>query len=387
MNFTDNYITSDMFDRSCAEIDLSALINNYREIRKATSPDAKVLCVVKADAYGHGAVEVAKALQQEGAEGFCLATVDEAVDLRKNGITSPLMLLGYTADSRYADVVKYDIEQAVYSLQDAKTLAAEAQRQGKRARIHFKIDTGMGRIGFASDGSDNDMMEEIANMEGLEPYGIFSHFSVADMDDDEYTRAQYDRFMSVINDLESRGIEFKMRHICNSAGIMRFPGMHLDAVRAGIILYGLMPQGCPEPEVKINLIPVMSWYAKVIFEKTIPAGTSVSYGRRYISQKQVRVATVGIGYADGFSRRFSNGFELMIEGKMCPILGSVCMDMCMADVSSIEGPIPKETLVTLFGKTRPADDLAEWLGTINYEITCDVGRRVNRIYTMNGKVI
>lgn len=381
MEHKDAGLRTDYYDRSCVEIDLDALRHNFEEIKKITTPGTGILAVVKADAYGHGAYETATALLECGAAGLCLATIDEAVELRHRGITAPMMILGFTDKSRFADAVRYDIEQAVYSYEVAKALSDEAVSQGREIKIHVKLDTGMGRIGFKTDGSDTEEIVKCCKLPGIVPYGVFSHFAVADTDDDEYTLKQFDAFMGQISRLESEGIFFAKKHICNSAGIMRFPQMHLDLVRAGIILYGLMPPGCPEPERKPDLIPVMNWYAKVIHVKTIPAGATVSYGRHFKAERETEVATVGIGYADGLSRRLSNGFELVLNGEKCPIIGNVCMDMCMVDTTDLKVRPKVGDKVVVFGKDRLADDLADRLGTINYEITCDVGRRVRRIYT------
>lgn len=374
-------LRSGYYDRSCVEISLDALRHNFAEIRKMTAPGAGILAVVKADAYGHGAYETAKTLLECGAAGLCLATIDEAVDLRRRGIDAPMMTLGFTDRSRYADAVRYGIEQAVYSYDIAKALSDEAVSQGKQIKIHIKLDTGMGRIGFATDGTGTADIIRSCRLPGIIPYGVFSHFAVADTDDDPYTMKQFDAFLSQIKVLEDEGIVFEKKHICNSAGIMRFPQMHLDLVRAGIILYGLLPPGCPEPPVKPDLIPVMTWYAKVIHVKKIPAGATVSYGRHFKATRETEVATVGIGYADGLSRRLSNGFELVIDGEKCPIIGNVCMDMCMVDTTDMKVRPKVGDQVIVFGRERLADDLAERMGTINYEITCDVGKRVRRIYT------
>ncbi|MBQ1738910.1 MAG: alanine racemase, partial [Clostridiales bacterium] len=262
----------------------------------------------------------------------------------------------------------------------AKALSDEALAQGKTCRIHIKLDTGMGRIGFKTDGYETEEIVRSCTLPGIEPYGVFSHFAVADTDDDDYTRKQFRLFMDQIDELGKRGIRFTKRHICNSAGILRFPEMHLDLVRAGIILYGLMPPGCPKPVTDINLKPVMNWYAKVIHVKTVPVGATVSYGRHFEASRPTEVTTVGIGYADGLSRRLSNGFELVIGGKKCPIIGNICMDMCMVDTTDLEVRPKVGDRVTVFGSARSADELAEALGTINYEITCDVGKRVRRLY-------
>ena len=373
-------MSDNIFDRSCVEIDLDALKHNFEEIKKAVTPGTDILAVVKADAYGHGALETAKTLIDGGAAGLCLATIDEAVELRKHGITVPMMTLGFTDSSRFEDAVRYDVEQSVYSLDIAKALSDEAVKQGKTCRIHIKLDTGMGRIGFKTDGTETDDIVRACTLPGIEPYGVFSHFAAADTDDDEYTNQQFDLFMKQIEELGQKGIHFTKKHICNSAGILRFPGMHLDMVRAGIILYGLMPPGCPAPVVNIDLKPVMNWYAKVIHVKTVPVGATISYGRHFTAERPTEVTTVGIGYADGLSRKLSNGFELVIGGKKCPIIGNICMDMCMVDTTDLEIRPAVGDKVTVFGSERSADELAEALGTINYEITCDVGKRVRRLY-------
>ena len=287
-------ITSDMFSRCCVEIDLDALKNNIREIRRVTSPSADVMAVVKADAYGHGAVIAAKTLLENGANHLCVATIDEAIELRDAGIDAKILILGFTSTKRFDDVVKYDIDQAVYSYETAKLLSDAAVKANKNVNVHIKLDTGMGRIGFSTE-PDSGSVEDIVNISKLPnivTYGVFSHFAVADENDDDYTRAQFERFTSQIEELKKQGVTFTKRHICNSAGIMRFPEMHLDMVRAGIILYGLMPPGCPAPVKPINLIPVMSWYAKVIHEKKVPAGTSISYGRHFKADAPTRVFTV-----------------------------------------------------------------------------------------------
>ena len=373
--------TNSIFDRSCVEIDLDALRHNFEEIKKAVTPGTGILAVVKADAYGHGALETARTLIGSGAAGLCLATIDEAVELRRHGIDVPMMTLGFTDPSRFEDAVKYDVEQSVYSYEIAKALSDEAIKQGKTCRIHIKLDTGMGRIGFKTDGSETGDIVRACTLPGIESYGVFSHFAVADTSDDEYTRQQFGLFMNQIGKLEQEGIRFARRHICNSAGILRFPEMHLDMVRAGIILYGLMPPGCPKPVKDIDLKPVMNWYAKVIHVKNVPAGTTISYGRHFTAGRPTEVTTVGIGYADGLSRRLSNGFELVIGGRKCPIIGNICMDMCMVDTTDLEERPRVGDRVTVFGNARSADELADALGTINYEITCDVGKRVRTIYT------
>ena len=369
------------FDRTCVEIDKSALKSNIEEIRRITRPEADIMAVVKADAYGHGAYEVAKTLLDNGADGLCIATIGEAVHLRQSGITSRLLILGGTDIVSYEDAVLYNIDLAIYDKASAVALSNEAVRQGRVCDIHIKLDTGMGRIGFPTDGSAIDEIAEICSLPGINPYGIFSHFSVADTDDDEYTMRQYEAFTKTVEDLKAKGVTFKKRHICNSAGILRFPEMHMDMVRAGLILYGYKPAGCPESYTDIELKPVMTWYAKVVHVKNVPEGTSVSYGRHFKASRPTKVVTVSVGYADGLSRRLSNGFELVVNGERLPIIGNVCMDMCMLDATDMKGDVKPGDIVTIFGKGRSADELADALGTISYEITCDVGKRVQRIFT------
>lgn len=369
------------FDRTCVEIDKSALKSNIKEIRRITSPNADIMAVVKADAYGHGAYEVAKTLLDNGADGLCIATIGEAVHLRQSGITSRLLILGGTDIVSYEDAVLYNIDLCIYDKESAIALSNEAVRQGRVCDIHIKLDTGMGRIGFPTDGSALDEIAEICQLPGINPYGVFSHFAVADTNDDEYTMKQYEAFTKTVEALKERGVNFQKRHICNSAGILRFPDMHMDMVRAGLILYGFISEGCPEAYTEINLTPVMTWYAKVVHVKEVPVGTTVSYGRHFKAERPTKVATVSVGYADGLSRRLSNGFELIVNGERLPIIGNVCMDMCMLDATDMKGDIKPGDIVTIFGKERSADELAQTLGTISYEITCDVGKRVQRIFT------
>ena len=371
--------------RLWAEINMNSIRENYEAIRNAIGEGVKLCCVVKADGYGHGAVEICKLYHELGVDFLAVSNLDEALELRRAEIEEPILILGYTPANRCRDLSRQNISQAVYSLDYAKELSHWCEEFSVEVKTHIKLDTGMSRIGFMCQEfpRDNDSIKEIkeaCSLPRIIPEGVFTHFAVADTDDDEYTKAQFARFMNQIEELAKRGIHFTKRHICNSAGILRFPGMHLDLVRAGIILYGLMPPGCPKPVTDINLKPVMNWYAKVIHVKTVPVGATVSYGRHFEASRPTEVTTVGIGYADGLSRRLSNGFELVIGGKKCPIIGNICMDMCMVDTTDLETRPKVGDKVTVFGSERSADELADALGTINYEITCDVGKRVRRLY-------
>lgn len=381
--------TLEQFDRTCVEISLDNIKSNYVNILKNVTEGCEVMAVVKANAYGHGAVKCAKALREVGARSFCVATVDEAIELRDNGIDDRILILGFIDSNRIGDLIKYDINPAVYDKIFAKKLSEEATKQGKTVDIHIKIDTGMSRIGFMADESSIEDVVEICSLPGINSYGIFSHFASADTEDDDYTFQQFEKFTKFINGLETRGIRFKMRHICNSAGIMRFPQMHLDGVRAGIILYGYLPQGCPQEEElkeRMKLRPVMTWLTRVIHVKDVEEGTTVSYGRHFKASTRTRVATCAAGYADGMNRRLSNGFKVRIKGKEVSIIGNVCMDMFMIDVSGLDD-IKVGEVVNLVSEDNDATYMADYLGTINYEITCGVSLRVEKFYIENGKVI
>lgn len=382
--------------RTWAEIDLNAIKYNFNSIKNKLSKKTKILCVLKADAYGHGAEFLVKEYEKLGADWYGVSNIDEAIQLRKSGAKKPILIFGYTDPDMAEFLCKYDISQAVFSHEYAYELWKRCKKSNLKLKIHLKIDTGMSRIGFFSQTPQYieksiSEIEDIKNsMPELEFEGIFTHFSVSDdvTNNRDYTLKQFENFKDVIKGLESKGIKIPLRHCCNSGGIISFPEMHLDMVRAGVILYGLYPSD--EVRDKIDLKPVMQLKTVVSQVKTIPEGISVSYGRTFKSAKEMKIASVSIGYADGYSLRFSNNAELIVCGKRAPVIGRVCMDQLMMDVSNI--PEVKEgSEVTVFGTDGEefisVDDLAKRMGTINYEVVCLVGKRVPRIYYKNGEIV
>lgn len=371
-----------------AEINLDNLAHNIKEVRRLASKKAQIMAVIKADGYGHGAVKIAQTLLDNGADRFAVAVLDEAIELRQAGFNTPILILGYTQPERADELVRYEIEQAVYSLEAAEALSKAAVKQGKTAQIHVKIDTGMGRIGLQADDEAVQIIKKINSLPSLNIKGIFTHFAVADQVDKAYTQMQYKKLMWVCNELEKCGINIEIRHCGNSAAIIDIPEMHLDMVRAGIVLYGL----APSKEVmldKLELKEVMSLKVRITHVKEIEAGTSVSYGRKFVADKKTKIASLPIGYADGYTRLLSGKAEALVQGKRVPIVGRICMDQCMIDVTGIED-VKVGDEVVLFGRQGnefiSIDELADKLGTINYEIVCMISRRVPRVYVKNGQI-
>ena len=380
--------------RTWAEINLNSIEYNFRNIKNKLSENTKILCVLKADAYGHGAEFLVKEYEKLGADWYGVSNIDEAVQLRNAGAKKPILIFGYTNPEMVETLNKYDISQAVFSRQYAKKLSEICEKTGSKIKIHIKVDTGMSRIGFfcQSEESINSSAEEIKqlkNLKNLEIEGIFTHFSVSDdmTNNTEYTIKQYNNFCSIIKKIENEGMKIPIKHCCNSGGIISCPGMHMDMVRAGVILYGLYPS--EEVKDKIDLKPVMQLKTVVSQVKEIPENTSVSYGRTFVSNKKMKIASVSIGYADGYSLKFSNSAELLIHGKRAKIVGRVCMDQLMIDITNIEN-VKEGDEVTIFGTDNPqsisVDELAKIAGTINYEIVCLIGKRVPRIYIKDGKI-
>ena len=387
---------TDIFpSRTWAEIDLDILAENIREIRRITSPGAEVMAVVKADAYGHGAIEVARTLLENGASRLAVAMLDEAIELRNAGITAPILILSQIDMRRIHELIEYDITETVFSLEFARSLSKEASMAGKAVRIHIKIDTGMGRVGFPADSESVKEILEAALLPGLYIEGIFTHFATSDEPDNEYCERQFAKFMDMVCELESKGLKIPVRHVSNSAALMRFPHMHLDMVRAGLILYGMWPKGCPDAYKPITLKPVMTLKSAVIHVKDLPEGEAVSYGRRFTASRRSVVATIPIGYADGYARRLSNRADVLIKGKRARVAGSICMDMCMIDVTDFEERPKIGDEVVLFGTqmvgnqkcSLSVDEISDLLDTINYEITCLIGKRVQRVFLKSGSIV
>lgn len=372
-----------LLSNTYARIDLDAIRDNFRAIgQKAGAP---VMAIVKADAYGHGAVPVAKALEPE-CTFFGVSAVAEALELRRAGITKPILLLGHTPVDCFSIVVKEDIRPGIYNYEEAVVLSEEAQKQGKTAPFHFTVDTGMSRVGFQPTEESADICAKIAALPGLKAEGMFSHFATADSENLERTKAQAQRFDDFDKMLKQRGVQIPLRHLDNSAGIMNF-GCHYDMVRAGIVLYGLYPSD--EVDTKLLYIrPAMSWHTAVSHVKTLEPGRQISYGGTYETTAPTVVATIPAGYADGYRRSLSGRFYVLIRGKRAPILGRVCMDQFMVDVTHIPGVKVGEPVV-LMGKDGDEEISAEAIGaaacSFNYEQVCDLSRRVTRIYVENGK--
>lgn len=378
----------DNFRPYYAEINLDNFRHNFREVKRLVK-GRKIFGVIKADGYGHGAVELARVLEEEGVDYFAVALITEALELRKNGFKKPILIMGFTPPTFAKEIVEFDITQAVFSFDLAKSLSDEAVKQNKVAKIHIKIDTGMGRVGFIPNEKALDEIERINKLPNLKLEGIFSHFSSADEKDKTFTILQLNRFIKTVKALEERGIKFELKHLANSAGIIDVEEAYLDAVRPGIMLYGYYPSD--EVDVnKVDLKPVMTLKSKIVHVKEVDEGTPISYGRRFITERKSKIATLPFGYADGFTRLFFQKGQVIVNGFLAPIVGRICMDQCMIDVTDC-GDVNEGDEVIVMGNfngiKNDADVLAERLGTISYEILCMVSKRVPRVYVENGKII
>ena len=368
--------------RCWAEISLSAIGHNIEEVRKRLAPGVRLLAVIKADAYGHGAVRVGKYLEDR-VNYFAVATLEEAVELRENGIRLPILILGYTSPSQYEDLVAFDITQTIYSRETAELLNREAANQGKRAGIHIALDTGMTRIGFQVTEEDADVIADIGRLPHLKMEGLFTHFACADQKDKTYCSGQLEKFNRMVRMLEEREVEIPLKHVCNSAGIMEFDDFRYDMVRSGIVTYGLYPSEEVRKE-RLDLIPALEWKSRVIHVKEVGNGLGVSYGATYVTHEgRTRIATVSAGYADGYPRALSSKGRVLIHGQYAPILGRVCMDQFMVDVSGIPD-VRVEDVVTLVGRdgenSISIEEIADPAARFNYEMACGISRRVTRVY-------
>ena len=366
------------FSNTYVKVRLDVLLNNFREIQKKAG--VPVLAVVKADAYGHGAVKVAKYLEAE-CDFFGVANVAEALQLRNAGITTPILVLGHVSPKLFSVMAEQEIRSTIFTLEDAKELSRQAVALGKTAKFHLAVDTGMNRIGFLPTEENADICKEICSLPGLAVEGLFSHFATADTASLEATHAQMAKFREFYKMLQQRGVTIPICHIDNSAGIMNF-GASGQMVRAGIILYGLYPSDEVD-KAQLNIQPALSWHAMVSHIKTLPAGCPISYGGTYVTEKETVVATVSAGYADGYRRCLSSNFYVLINGQKAPILGRVCMDQFMVDVTDIPG-VQVGDEVVLLGQsgeeTISAEALAEASNSFNYEQICDISTRVSRVY-------
>ena len=368
--------------RCYAEISLEAIGHNIREVKKRLPEGVKLLGVVKANAYGHGAVPVASYLENQ-VDYFATATIEEAVELRENGISAPILILGYVSPSQYGDLVEYDITQTIDSYAQALALEKEAARQNRKAKAHLAVDTGMTRIGFQVTEHDADEAAKIADLPHIELEGMVTHFSCADQEDKTYCSMQMEKYDKMTALLAERGVTIPLRHICNSAGIMEFDDHRFEMVRSGIITYGIYPSEEVKKE-RLDLIPALSWKSHVIHVKEVGPGIGVSYGATYVTEKPMtRIATVSAGYADGYPRALSNQGCVLIHGKKAPIIGRICMDQMMVDVTDIPD-VQVEDVVTLVGtdgdETITIEEIANPAARFDYEMLCDISSRVTRVY-------
>jgi len=373
----------DSYYRVQARVNLNAIRHNLQEIRQNINPDTKLMVIIKADAYGHGAVPLAKAIgDSDFADAYGVAIIEEAMELRNAGITKPILILGYTSEEQYDLVVAHDVAQTVFQYEMAKALSEEAIRQGKTAKIHIKLDTGMGRIGYSINPDSINEIKKIAQLDNIEIEGIFSHFSCADENDKSYTLKQIDKFNKFIEQLEKENIHIPVKHISNTAGIIEFKEANYNMVRCGIATYGIYPSDEVSKE-KVKLIPAMELKTHVIYVKDVEAGVGISYGATYITDKKRRIATIPVGYADGYSRNLSNTGKVIIHGQYAPIVGRICMDQFMVDVTDI-ADVKQGDLVTLLGKDEDAyisaEELAAWSHSFPYELVCTIGKRIPRVY-------
>lgn len=376
------------YTRVYAPIDLDAVAYNMESMRRNLTPGTGMIGVIKTDGYGHGAVPVALVLDPF-VRGYAVATVDEAMILRRHNIKKPILILGVTHPSRYEDLVREEIRPAIFTMEQALPLSELAVAKGKKAKIHLALDTGMSRIGMQPDEEGADLAAAIAALPGIEVEGMFTHFAKADETDKNSAGRQLERYLNFVELLKQRNVEIPVRHCSNSAGIIDLPQANLDLVRAGISIYGMYPSDEVD-KTKVPLRPVMGLKSFITYVKTIQPGQEVSYGGTFVADRVMRVATIPVGYGDGYPRNLSGKGWVLIHGKKAPILGRVCMDQFMVDVTEIpDAAVDSE--VTLIGKDGGeeirVEDLANAGGGFHYEIVCDIGKRVPRVYSWMGEVV
>jgi alanine racemase len=371
-----------------AEINLDNLAHNMRETRRVTNTNTKITAVIKADGYGHGAVCIGKTLLENGADRFAVATLSEAIQLRAFFPDVEIMVLGYTPENLAIELIKNNIIQTIYTLEQASEFSKIAIELNQKLTIHIKLDTGMNRLGMLCCDETIDSILKMSKLEGLFIEGIFTHFAMADEINKEFTRQQVEKYNYIVNTLEKRALNIPIKHVSNSAAIIDMPEYNFDMVRAGIMLYGLYPSSYVNHNA-VNLKEVMCLKAKVSQVKEIEAGCGVSYGLKYKTEKKSQIATLPIGYADGFTRMLTGKAKVMINGSKVPIIGNICMDQCIIEVSGLDVNIGDE--VVLFGGNDSEgisiDSVANLLNTINYEVVCMVDKRVPRVYIKNNEEI
>lgn len=371
------------YDRTYVRIDLEAIRHNIKEARKKVKEGTKVMAIVKADAYGHGAIPVATAVQ-DLVDAYGVALIEEALQLRNQGLEQMILILGYTPESWYNELILHNISQTVYTVEMAEKLNEVARQLDKKVRVHIKLDTGMGRLGFAPTKESAKKVLYISSLSHVEIEGLFSHFARADEKNIEPVKEPFARYEYFLQLLEQEGIRIPIKHMANSASIMRFPEAHMNMVRSGITTYGLYPSEEVEKSA-MELHPAMEWKAVVSYVKEVEPGTPISYGGTYVSKRKEKIATIPVGYADGLKRDLSNKGRVLIRGEYAPIVGRICMDQFMVDVTEIEG-VSVGDEVTIFGydgdKFIPIEEIAGLSHSFNYEYVCGITGRVPRLYML-----
>lgn len=374
--------------RVYAEINLDAIVKNVDNLMALTKENTGALAVVKADGYGHGDVAVAKAVAQK-VTGYAVATLDEAVNLRENGVKKPILVLGYVDPYEFDILVSHEIMATVFDVETAQLLADAARVQKKQAHCHIKVDTGMRRIGLEPDENGIAIVKQITALKELSADGIFTHFAASDETDKTSAEHQFKLFTDFTGRLEKEGIHFTYRHCANSAAVIDMPQVDLDMVRLGIAMYGMYPSDEVKKE-KVELFPALDLKSHITMVKEIPAGEKVSYGGTFTTTRTTKLATVSVGYGDGYPRALSSKGYVLVRGQKAPIVGRVCMDQMMVDVTDIEN-VTRADIVTLIGKDGDAEitveEIAALAGTFNYEFVCDLGKRIPRSYYLNGEYI
>lgn len=371
-----------------AEVSLDNLAYNMKNI-KAKVMNREIFGIVKADAYGHGALEVSEVLLKNGATRLSVAVLSEGIELRKQGITCPINILGVIPDTLFTDLIEYDLEPVVFSYEYAKSLSECAKSKNKIVKIHFAVDTGMGRIGFLPTEESVEEAVEISRISNIQVAGLFSHFSTADEEDKEYSHLQFDKYRWFDNRLKEKGVNIKIRSICNSAAIIEFPEAYCDGVRPGIIIYGYYPSEKVDKR-KLDLKTVMTLKANIMHLKILDKDQYIGYGRKFKTERKSIIATLPVGYADGYTRILSGKAKVIINGKFAPVVGNICMDQCMVDVTDIENVKVGDEVILMGSDGNlkfDADDIAKILGTVKNEVLCMISKRVPRVYIENGQVI
>jgi len=369
--------------RVWVEINLDYIAHNYNEIKKHVGEKVAINAIIKADGYGHGAIEMAKILSKNNVDMLSTATLDEALQIRKKNITKPILVLGYIDSKRINEVIENNITISIFSYELAIKISKAAKAINKIVEVHFKIDTGMNRIGFHYSNIENIL--NALKLDNLKAIGIFTHFSKADIKDKDYTKLQYDRFLNILEQIKVWGFNIPFQHACNSGGVILHKNKHLNMVRPGIIIYGLYPSIYAKEQSTLDLKPAMVFKSRVIEIKKINKDQPISYGGNYITSKKTKIATIACGYADGFSRQLSGKVNVSINNNIVPVVGNICMDMCMVDVTGIN--VNEGDEVVLFNSADSIKDIANLCNTLNYEIVCKIGMRVPRVYIKNSKII